>query len=395
MPEIKSNKDEFCTGLKKVAQYGVPEIAAAMEYDVGSEDFMKYFEEEILESMVFQGGAVVRFFEGAFGSGKTHLLELIKELALNNNMAIALTELSHDLNLDDWRHITRYVLENLEARIDGEKVRSLPDIVQALKRSGQGNSKWLKDAALPHAGFQRAMLILFENSQLTDQARDKIVNYLRGERIGAGELARSGIKGVKGPLSQRNAEQVLKTVLGGLFLLGLNGTILLFDETEQGFRVSRNNPSRKVRMSANLMRRLVDGSASGTLVGTGVIFAVLPGFIEACGSAYQALGQRLETPRDLLDKNPWRQPVLTMNSVSSIRTPEEFLDAACTKFVALVKYYGGQTDGLYEQMLNQGEQILQNDASSGYRRSLMKLLAAIAMERIERGGEIYGGNRNT
>ena len=161
MNETKSLKrEEICSALKKVAQYGVPEIAAVMEYDVGSEKFLRYFQEEVLEAMIFQGGSTVRFFEGPFGSGKTHLLDLIKELALNNNMAVGFTELDHDIKLDDWRQITNNVLENIEIRIDGERIRSLDNILLALKRSGQANHKALKNAILPHPGFQKAMLLI-------------------------------------------------------------------------------------------------------------------------------------------------------------------------------------------------------------------------------------------
>lgn len=387
MNETKSRKrEEICSALKKVAQYGVPEIAAVMEYDVGSEKFLRYFQEEVMEAMIFQGGSTVRFFEGPFGSGKTHLLDLIKELALNNNMAVGFTELDHDIKLDDWRQITNNVLENIEIRIDGERIRSLDNILLALKRLGQANHKALKNAILPHPGFQKAMLLILDENELPAQAQEKILRFLKGEKIGAGEIARTGIKGVKGPLSKRNAEQVLKTVLSGLFLLGLNGTILLFDEAEQIFKNNRTNPSQKIRISANLMRRLVDGSASGTLVGTGIVFAVLPGFIEACGSAYPALGQRLEVAYDIMDSNPWRQPLLTVSSVSSANSPEEFLHIASNKFGKLVSECGGRTEGLSDLMINQGEQIIMDDASSGYRRRLMKMLAALAVERIEKRG---------
>lgn len=364
------SKAQFCAGLNVVAQYGVPRIDASTEYDVGSEAFLSYFEDEVLHSMVFLGGAAVRFIEGPFGSGKTHLLELIEASALKNNMAIAVTQLDHDLKLDNWSQITKHVLNSLEVRINGEKARSLPDILDLLERFGTADYKRLKEHPLPHAGIKRAMLIYHETQNNT-HARFKLAEFLRGERTGAGELSRVGVKGVKGPLSHRNAEQVLKTVLGGLFYLGLNGTALLFDETEQGFR--SNRASQKIRVSANLMRRLIDGSASGTLVGTVVLFAILPGFIEACGRAYPALGQRLETVGSESEPGAWRQPVLTIDNISSVRNQDEFMHAICSKFVELVKYYGGKTDGLYDLMISRSTEILEKDASSGYRRSMVKL----------------------
>ncbi len=245
--------------LEQVAQHGVLGDADPRIVDAGTSDFLAYFEREILDDLIERGGATCRFFEGSYGAGKTHLLRLLSELALDRGMAMVQTDLSQDLGLDDWYPITKYILQNLEVRLDGEQVRGLPRILDGLREAGRADLAAFKDAQLPHAGFRNAML-----RAVTEPAVSVLlVRYLLGEKVGTGQLQLVGIAGVKDPLSRRNAELVLATVAGGLFRLGLPGTMLLFDENERTLVSGRANPSNKLRIAANLMRRLIDGCTEG------------------------------------------------------------------------------------------------------------------------------------
>jgi len=167
-------------------------------------------------------------------------------------------------------------------------------------------------------------MYMTRGSKLSPDAHDKLRRFLHGERVRVSDLRKLGITGVKHPLSQRNAEQVLSTALNSLSALGVPGTVLLFDETEKAFRSPRSTPSKKVRVSANLIRRLIDACSSGGLERVLVVFAVLPGFLNNCAEAYPALGQRLQMPRKAGDSAGWRSPVLPLAAVNSTASPEEF-----------------------------------------------------------------------
>ncbi|WP_373064703.1 BREX system ATP-binding domain-containing protein, partial [Gemmatimonas sp.] len=84
--------------LEQLAQYGVPSQGAARLLDVGSAEFLRYFERETLDDFVCRGGATCKLFEGAYGSGKTHLLHLLHDLALSKGMAVVKTDLSQALS---------------------------------------------------------------------------------------------------------------------------------------------------------------------------------------------------------------------------------------------------------------------------------------------------------
>jgi hypothetical protein len=296
-------------------------------------------------------------------------------------MASARIELSSDLPLDDWHSTAKYLLQQLSIVIDGQEMRGLPNILSGLREAGISRSESLRAASLPHAGFKTAMLHAIQKPIKSTS----LSNFLLGERVSAAQLKREGFTNIKDSLVSRNAELVLETVTGGLFHLGVHGTILLFDETERSFVSTRAVPSNKVLVAANLMRRLIDACTTGRLVGTVIVFAILPGFLENCAQVYPALGQRLEMARGADITPAWRWPVLPIDALAAIDGRDEFLRQAARRFVQLVQHCGGSTLGLEERLLSEGADVLSAQAGSGHRRVLMKRLASVAAEHLEEG----------
>ena len=379
-PVVLPDADSVRDALEQVAQYGTLGNSSAGLLDVGTDRFISYFESELLDDLIATGGSTCRFYEGSYGAGKTHLLHLLEELAITRGMASVRTELSHDLPLEDWQSICKYLLQRLTVVIDGQEIRGVPSILSVLRESDRAQVASLRAASLPHAGFKRAMLFASQESAIPLS----LTRYLLGERVPASQLQRDGYRGIKDSLVQRNAELVLETVTGGLFHLGVRGTILLFDETERSFASSRAIPSTKVRVAANLMRRLIDACTTGRLVGTIIVFAILPGFLENCMQVYPALGQRLEMARGTEIAPAWRWPVLPIDALSTTSDRDEFLRHAACRITQLVHHCGGQTSGLEERLKTEGAEVLAAQAGSGYRRLLMKRLALVANEHLEK-----------
>jgi hypothetical protein len=368
--------------LEHLAEHGLPTLPAAPLIDVGTGAFLDYLEHEVLDGFVMRGGATCRLFEGPHGAGKSHLLTLIQHRCLHRDMAVVRATLSDALQLEDWKAITRYVLQRIELERDGRTYRGIARILEALRDSEGLATTRLAASRLPHGGFREAMLHQVSGVRRSAAASDHLRRFLHGERVRVGDLRKLGINGVKNPLSHRNAEQALATVLNGLSLLGVSGTVLLFDETEKAFRSPRATPSRKVRVSANLIRRLIDACATGDLQRTLVVFAVLPGFLSNCAEAYPALGQRLNMVRSHDTSAGWRSPVLPLPAVNSTDSPEAFLDEAVDLFGNLVTRCGGDGRRSRKAMRDAGQRILRSEASDGYRRTLIKDLALIAHQTV-------------
>src|SRR5687767_4792317 len=102
--------------LRHLARYGTAGPGIARSIDVGTEPFLRYFEGEILDDMVEAGGAACRVYQGEYGGGKTHLLQLIEEVALDRGCAVVRADLSGDLQLSDWPGLMQHVLSRMRVR---------------------------------------------------------------------------------------------------------------------------------------------------------------------------------------------------------------------------------------------------------------------------------------
>lgn len=382
MAQTDVTPDAIITALETMAENGEPPPTNISVFDVGSDHYLRFFVEEICDLLVAGGGSTCRFFEGPYGAGKTHLLKLLEERALKLGFAVVRTDLSSDLHLEDWKAITRYILQDMQATINGEPVRSLFNILTSLGNRGAKGLARLKTTPMPHPGFKNAIFQAVQHSNSNSTEAHLLRAFLHGEKVTAAQLKKSGIYGVKNSLNERNAEAFIKTLIESLNILGLSGFMLLFDENERSFQPRRGSPNRKQLNAANLMRHLVDGCITGTLPRTIVVFTILPGFLEAMTLHYQALGQRLAMVRDMDINGSWRWPVLSLEQINTAREPELFLEHSISRFCAAVEKCGVSSQGLAEAMKLRGTRIIEQNAGSGYKRDLMKGLAVLAMERI-------------
>ena len=168
------------------------------------------------------------------------------------------------------------MLDNLELEVDGRVCRSLPSILEALGQDERCDASALTQKALPHPGFAAGMACA-TRPDLRLSTREVLSSFLRGQRISGADLQSYGApKGVRGALTARNAEAVMKTVFAGLKLLSVPGVVLLFDEGEATFTMQRRKPPLRVIRGANLLRRLIDSCASGGVVNAVIVLAVLP-----------------------------------------------------------------------------------------------------------------------
>lgn len=369
-------EDRLKDALWEIVTHGTPPRPEHIELiDVGSKVFLEFFEREIIECLVKQGGATCRFFEASYGGGKSHLLGLFNLLASKHQMVTVNIELSRALSLLEWKDIAEHVLLNLEWRVGGQAVRSLPDILSQLTST---RSSTLKHFKFVHSGFANAMeLYANGRNQLNPEARDKLKRFLCGERVGAGELRRCGVKGVKNPLSKRNAESVLNTVLSALFAFGFRGTFLLFDEMDQTF--NKISQTSKAQVAANLMRRFIDACSNGVIRGAVAIFAVLPDFLPACVRVYPALGDRLVVYRDTFTPG-WRFPVLRLDDIAGYDKPETFMEELIRKIVSQVTEE--KRDRLSRELSLEGQDVLLRNPGPNFKRPLLKRIASKTLQFI-------------
>src|SRR5262249_10432006 len=168
--------------LEQIASHGQPPHNAWLP-DVGTGEFVDHFEREVLSDLVLQGAATCRFFEGPYGAGKTHLLELLAQRARVHGMAIAKTDLTRAMGLENWKALTSYFLQHLELDLGPERLKSLPDVLVGLGRGLRTNLVLLRGSTLPHVGFKNAMLRAVEAGAAGTDLPEPLRRFLLGERI--------------------------------------------------------------------------------------------------------------------------------------------------------------------------------------------------------------------
>jgi len=375
------SKDEIIKAFYTIREYGVPGSGQAKIVDVGTEAYLKYFSEEVIQKYISQGGSTCKFFIGDYGTGKTHIIDLLHSLAFYNNMAVARTELSGSLELEDWSKITKYILQNIELEIDGQKAVSLPNIIKLMVRSKNYNFDVTRNNKYPHNGFKKA-IYYYAKDTLPPDIEDILERFLQGERLPLIKLKKYGLSGVKEPLSRRNAESVFKTVTTVLWNAGLSGTILLFDENEKTLTWSKGKtPPKRIIEAANLMRRLIDSVSNRDMKGVIAVYTVLPGFVDRASEGYRALGQRLQLADDSVIQ-PWRWPVINNTVINSYTERMFFLQAIASKLNNLSQKCGVNTD-ITDELISNGRSVLAQKAGEEYRRDLLKVLTRTCLNHIE------------
>jgi len=379
------SKYDIIALLEGIAQNGTDDVEIADLIDVGNQDYMNYLENEVIENLVAKGGATCKFIEGAYGAGKTHLLNLIYKMALTKGMLVSFTTLDSAVSLTDWKLVVEHILENVEYRYEGITYKSLPEILAFAgeKLIDDGQKELLKSAKLPSSSFKNAILLALNKKNLNNKVWEVVKEYLVGRKVNVQTFKSLGINNIRATLSKSNAENILKTVLSSLHILGFKGVVLLFDENERilssfGERVSRRN-----QLAANLMRRLIDGCSSGSLEGVLIVFSVLPDFISQVANKYEALAQRLQIVQGENKCTGWRLPLQKVDFVNTLSEDHQrFMDRMVEAYLRLAENFGISNNDFKKEVIETCNMVLRRNISSGYKRELAKTIATMMLERM-------------
>ncbi len=375
--------------LQTVAESGVSTPKVAQLLDVGTDDYLALLDEEFLQNDQAVISSTVRIYEGFYGAGKTHLTDLLFSKALDAGYVAVRTNLSDAIHLEDWKLVTRHVLQKVEARIEGHELRSLPSILQAAGALQLVDEDRLESYVAPHPGFKNASL---QSTRIDPEhtGAEYLFRYLKGEPVGSGLLSQHRIKGVKNPLSERNAERILRTLAGVLECAGFRGLALLFDENEHTFTYARSTPPRRVVQAANLLRRMIDACVAGELPNTLVTFTVLPQFLENANAALPALGTRTQFFRNILPLNKtsgtmlpgWRFPIQEARHAVYPIDFKDWVNGVVDRYCGILEFFSTSSKKHEQNLERLAGETLKTDASDSVRRKIQKALATYTLAQV-------------
>jgi len=217
---------------------GVPSLDAVAMLGSGQTEIEDRFME--LLAATREGTAGGMLIGGGFGSGKSHLLEHLMRLALDEGFAVSRIVVSKETPLHDPVKVFQAAADS--AVVSGRQGSAIAGAAAALDLNGRGYAELLRWALSPGSGLNErfaATLSLYAKVRDSDpEFAEKLVRFWSGAPVGVSELRRR-IKSVgDGPVALPTvpvrdlADQRLRFAARLMTAAGCGGWLLLFDEVE-------------------------------------------------------------------------------------------------------------------------------------------------------------------
>jgi P-loop Domain of unknown function (DUF2791) len=263
---------------------------------------------------------------GDFGAGKSHLLEYLEHVALDERMVCSRVVISKETPLYDLARVLRAAVESL--RVPGKRGSALAEIASRLEPESAeyaALTHWVSRNDVGLSSPFAATLFLYH--QVKDpETRDRIVSFWGGDPLNVGQM-RSWLREL-GERATYQLERVPRRELALQRLLflarvilaaGYGGWIVLFDEVEL---VGRYSFKQRARSYAELAR-WAGKPRSGGIPGLQATFAItadfdaavlqdrgdleaVPGKLRASGLDDQKLASQAEQGMRMIAREPVR-----------------------------------------------------------------------------------------
>jgi len=302
-------------------------------FTVGRQDLLDSVKEDL--DFVSGGGSKVRLLAASYGGGKTHLLTLLREEALENGLLVSYVELhSREAPFDRFEIIYSILMQSLRS---ATSIAGAEEVLDRWTRANRLYNVRDLDAALAKVtsfpdlrnAIKTYVAYSEGSSELHLEYRSAALSWLYGSRLPPGLASKVG---VRSPITIANVSEVFRSFLTLARASGFGGVVLLLDEAEAVTTLERSQ--RRNDANQNL-RKLLDNTDSNE--GLLVVFATTPRFIEdpdRGAMSYPALWDRI--------RPVFRQPAVAANTRGTLvhigaLAEEHLVELAVRVFAAYAK----------------------------------------------------------
>jgi hypothetical protein len=214
------------------------------------------------------GGTIIA---GGFGTGKSHLLEYFRNIALTENFVCSKVVVSKETPLHHPGKVFRAAVE--AATVSGRRGEGLTNIAACLDFQKPAYAEFFKWAHSGDAGISSqfaATLYLYEYARGDEEIRDRVIRFWSGDPLNVSELRRH-IKEIgeastyridKAPVSELALQRYL-FIPRLMIAAGYAGWVLFVDEAELIGRYSLRQRARSYAEMARLMGKLEGSNLAG------------------------------------------------------------------------------------------------------------------------------------
>lgn len=278
---------EDALGILSALRVGVPPQRGVLEISVDREQEFATIIGDIDE--VASGTSKLLFINGSYGSGKSHLLHVLREFALSKDLAVSLISLTHgECPLYDLLAVYRRIVQSLVVPGAAEG-QALEAILERWATSLYTFAEGKADAALPSIKrlaeeFRAVLAAFYSATKSRDYAlRSLALSWLRGELRSLRDMRPLGVS--VAPTSD-NALWMLGNLARMIRFLKLSGLVILLDEAETIASVPR---LRQKEQGYQNLRLLIESRRTPFCY---FVYATTPDFMEHSGDFLGTLAQK-------------------------------------------------------------------------------------------------------
>ena len=310
--------------LAQMGENGKPPELGIGFVNAGNESYLSVIETAYLQDLICAAeGSSFKLVQGTYGSGKTHFLYCVRDLAQRRGLLTAFITISpKECPFNRPLAVYRAVAQRIESpHGDGEPIRGLDDLIrrsveQRADQHGKDDTRaWIDQlarASFTRHSFRDAVVGLARAVLDGDEpVARRIGAWLRGEDVSLTEAKLSGLYEVPG---NDNGFGMLRSMVQLVPRLGWQGTVLLLDEAERRLAID-DKPTKALSETVDHLRELIDLCGRSELPRTLVLYAVTPAFTENILPLYPALQQRLGAPIQFLSASNPRAPVIDLEAL--------------------------------------------------------------------------------
>ena len=392
--------------IRKLGESGIPPTRGLEAYTVGMDSILGTLESEYLKGYLRDGGSSFKLVVGEYGSGKSHFLYRLRDIAWENGYVVSRTELSpKECPYDNQLKVYQAVVNNLiyhdpdpniadtqgiEAFLENHFFHTMRmlGIEQMMTSIGLDVrvKMWLETILrfkVESPSYRHAVYFYLQAAAEESEAKKRVIGaWLRGESVTLRDVREFSITE---RIDRSVAFKMLRSLSQLVHELGYAGLALLFDE---GDRMVSIGSSRTEKVACDNLREVIDRCAGESLPSTLFAYAVPPYFVTNIAPQYEALSQRISSKVKFSRKNPYSVQI----SLDQLDYPgEELLRKIGEKLLGVFEQaYDVKLD--HELQARNIAQLADTCAallSTSHRRHFVKSLMDMLAEQRAEGERLY------
>lgn len=298
---MEITKDEFLNIIERMAQNGTAPEYGCSYFGIGYEDAYNRIKNKYLIDQFNRGMSSEKFVVGPYGSGKTHFIRQLMEIAQDLNCITCEVALNKDIDFTKTIIIYSEIVRALKVPgLRGTGIRHfLYKSIDMIKKNTKKDipddiviNEWINhisevDFELDSYGkvLKKALTAIFVGN---NELLDATCRWLEGDFENSILARELGVAKVEKSSSNRIAKRAILSLFQFIKYCGYRGTVLCFDEAEQGFSVDRKKTNKILSMLMSWIEAITNLRNGSVLI----VYALTPDIIDKMKN-YAALQQRI------------------------------------------------------------------------------------------------------